>query len=75
MVGMLESIGEVKKTGCVSEDYQELILTRLVSRVVEIELVSECLVDGKVKCLILAPNRKSRTRLAKKTFRLGYLTI
>ncbi len=45
MVGILESIGEVKKTGCVSEDYQELILTRLVSRVVEIELVSECLVD------------------------------
>jgi hypothetical protein len=55
----------------VLDDDQEVILTLLTLKAVEIELVTECLVDGKVKCLILAPTRKSWTRLGKKTFRWG----
>jgi hypothetical protein len=34
-----------------------VILTRLVLKAVEIELVTKCVVDGKVKCLTLAPTR------------------
>jgi hypothetical protein len=54
-------------------DDQEVIMTRLISKVVEIELVTECLVDGKVKSLILGPTGKALVLFREEDLSIGLL--
>jgi hypothetical protein len=72
---VVESDGELKNNRSISVDDQEVILTLLTLKAVEIELVTEYLVDGKVKCSILAPPQKALDLFPQEGLQLGLLEI